>query len=255
MRGAGARQRREPAKRALTEEQPRARGMKKAIRIAASVACADFANLEADVRQLDAGGVDYLHLDFMDGRFVPNFGLDLALVPVLRRITNTPMDCHLMIDDPERYIDRVAALRAEIVTIHFEATHHVQKALQQIRDAGARPGIALNPATPVHCLEYILDDVEMVTVMTVNPGAAGQRLIPSMLKKIRDVRELLQKSGHGDVDIEVDGNVSFAHIPAMVEAGATILVGGTSSVFHKDYRIPEAIHTIRNLVNGIEKGQ
>lgn len=255
----------EPAKRATapirSEDGPlrtsrrRRGGMKKAVRIAASVACANFANLEADVQQLEAGGVDYLHLDFMDGRFVPNFGLDLALVTVLRRIANTPMDCHLMIENPERYIDRVAALGAEIITIHFEATHHVQKALQQIRDAGVRSGIALNPATPVQCLEYILDDLNMVTVMTVNPGAAGQRLIPSMLKKIRDVRKLLEQSGHGDVEVEVDGNVSFAHIPAMVEAGATMLVGGTSSVFHKDYKIPDAIQKVRNLVNGIEKAQ
>ncbi len=229
--------------------------MKKPIRIAASVACANFAHLETDLRQLKAGGVDYLHLDFMDGRFVHNFGLDPGLMPTIRQITDTPMDCHLMIEDPERYIDRVAALGADTITIHYEATHQVQKALQQIRDAGARPGIALNPATPVHCLEYVLDDLELVTVMTVNPGAAGQRLIPAMLKKIRDVREMLERTGHDGVDLEVDGNVSFTHIPAMVQSGANVLVGGSSSIFHKDYSIPEAIKAIRDLVNGIEQAQ
>lgn len=229
--------------------------MKKPIRIAASVACANFAHLEADLKQLEAGGVDYLHVDFMDGRFVPNFGLDLGLMATMRQITGTPMDCHLMVEEPERYIDRVAAAGAEYITIHFEATAHVQRALQQIRNAGARPGIALNPATPVHCLDYILDDVEMVTVMTVNPGFAGQSLVPSMLQKIRDVRGLLDRSGHEDVDLEVDGNVSFTHIPAMVEAGATVLVGGTSSLFSKDHTIPHALQAVRNLLKEIEQAQ
>lgn len=223
----------------------------KPIHLGASIACANLARLEADLEQLCAGGIDSLHIDMMDGRFVSNFGLDFTLMETIGRVSEIPMDCHLMIEEPERYIDRAAAAGAEYITIHFEATRHAQKGLKQIRDIGARAGIALNPATPIDCLEYIEDDIDFVTVMTVNPGAAGQRLIPAMLRKIGDVRRMLDASGHGDVDIQVDGNVSFTHIPAMVEAGATMLVGGTSSVFHKDYSIPDAIQTVRQLVTRI----
>jgi len=229
----------------------------KPIHLGASIACANLARLEADLEQLCAGGIDSLHIDMMDGRFVSNFGLDFTLMETIGRIGpvgsmgEIPMDCHLMIEEPERYIDRAAAAGAEYITIHFEATRHAQKALRQIRDIGARAGIALNPATPIDCLDYIVDDIDFVTVMTVNPGAAGQRLIPAMLRKIGDVRRMLDASGHGEIDIQVDGNVSFTHIPAMVEAGASMLVGGTSSVFHKDYSIPDAIQTVRQLVTRI----
>lgn len=222
--------------------------MARTIQLEASVACANFAALETDLRQLSTGGVDWLHIDIMDGRFVSNFCLDFSLMETVRRITDVPMDCHLMIEEPERYVERTARAGAEFISIHFEATRHVQKTLGDVREAGARAGIALNPATPVESLEYILDDIDMVTVMTVNPGAAGQRLIPAMLGKIADVRRLLDSTGHSDVEIQVDGNVSFANIPAMVEAGATMLVGGTSSIFHKDYSIPDAIDAVRKLV-------
>lgn len=223
----------------------------KPIHLGASIACANLARLEADLEQLCAGGIDSLHIDVMDGRFVSNFGLDFTLMETIGGVCDIPMDCHLMIEEPERYIDRAAAAGAQYIAIHFEATRHAQKALKQIRDTGAKSGIALNPATPIECLEYILDDIDFVTVMTVNPGAAGQRLIPAMLRKIADVRRMLDQSGHADVDVQVDGNVSFTHISAMVEAGATMLVGGTSSVFQKGYSIPEAIATVRQLVTRI----
>ncbi len=229
--------------------------MSKPIRIEASVACANFAALDADLKQLSAGGIDYLHIDIMDGRFVDNFCLDFSLMQTIRRICDIPMDCHLMVEEPERFIDRAAQAGAEWLTIHVEATHHPQRALQQIREAGARAGVALNPATPPECLNYILDDIEMVTVMTVNPGAVGQRLIPAMVRKIGDVRRLLDSSGHEDVVIQVDGNVSFANIPAMVAEGASMLVGGTSSIFHKDYSIPDAINAVRKLVETSGRAQ
>ncbi|HEV2326058.1 MAG TPA: hypothetical protein VGS10_19120, partial [Terracidiphilus sp.] len=180
---------------------------------------------------------------------------DFSIMETIARIVDLPMDCHLMIEAPERFIGRAVRAGAGYVTIHYEATRHVQRALRQIRDAGARPGVALNPATPVACLDYILDDVDVVTVMTVNPGAAGQTLIPAMIRKIGDVRRLLEKSGHEHIDIQVDGNVSFAHIPAMVSAGATMLVGGTSSIFHRDYSIPDAVHAVRRLVDEIGRAQ
>ena len=221
------------------------------IHLGASIACANLARLEADLQQLCAGGIDSLHIDMMDGRFVSNFGLDFTLMETIGRVCDVPMDCHLMIEEPERYIDRAAAAGAQFITIHYEATRHAQKALAQIRETGARAGMALNPATPIECLAYLLDDIDFVTVMTVNPGAAGQRLIPAMLRKIADVRQMLDEAGRADADIQVDGNVSFTHIPAMVEAGATMLVGGTSSVFHKDYSIPEAIKAVRQIVTKI----
>jgi ribulose-phosphate 3-epimerase len=218
------------------------------VKLGASVACANMARLEDDLRQLSGSGIDSLHIDIMDGRFVNNFALDFSIMEAIGRIVDLPLDCHLMIEEPDRYIGHAAARGAEYIAIHYEATRHAQKALQQIRETGAKAAIALNPATPVHCLEYILDDIDVVTIMTVNPGAAGQRLIPAMLRKIGDTRRMLDAAGYPSVEIQVDGNVSFAHIPAMVEAGATMLVGGTSSVFHKDYSIPDAVHAVRQVV-------
>jgi len=229
--------------------------MSKPVKLEASLACANFRNLEADIEQLKAGGIDYLHIDIMDGRFVPNFALDFGIMETARSLCDIPQECHLMVLEPERYIEKTVAAGAEYVAIHYEATYHVQRALQQIRDAGAKSGLVLNPATPLTNLEYILDDIDMITIMTVNPGFVGQKLIPAMLRKIRDTRELLTSSGYDHIEIQVDGNVSFQHIPAMVAAGATMLVGGTSSVFHKDYSIGAAIAAARELVRGIEAAQ
>lgn len=229
--------------------------MNRSVKIEASLACANFRNLEADIEQLSAGGIDFLHIDIMDGKFVPNFALDFSIMQTARNLCGIPQECHLMVLEPERYIEKTVASGAEYLAIHFEATYHAQKALQQIRDAGAKSGIVLNPATPLTNLEYILDDIDMVTIMTVNPGLAGQKLIPAMLRKIKSTSELLRSTGHNNVEIQVDGNVSFEHIPAMVAAGATMLVGGTSSVFHKDYSIPEAIAAVREIVKSVEAAQ
>jgi ribulose-phosphate 3-epimerase len=226
--------------------------MNRIVKIEASLACANFRNLEADIEQLSVGKIDFLHIDIMDGKFVPNFALDFGIMQTAKNLCGIPQECHLMVLEPERYIETTVASGAEYVSIHFEATYHAQKALQQIRDAGAKSGIVLNPATPLTNLEYILDDIDMVTIMTVNPGFAGQKLIPAMLRKIKGTTELLRSTGHDNVEIQVDGNVSFEHIPAMVAAGATMLVGGTSSVFHKNYSIPEAIAAVREIVKGVE---
>jgi ribulose-phosphate 3-epimerase len=229
--------------------------MNRPVKVEASLACANFRNLEADIEQLIAGGIDYLHIDIMDGRFVPNFALDFGIMRTARELCDIPQECHLMVAEPERYIEKTVASGAEYVAIHYEATYHVQRALRQIRDAGAKSGIALNPATPITNLEYILDDIDMVTVMTVNPGFSGQELIPAMLCKIKDVSALLSSTGHDHVEIQVDGNVSFEHIPAMVAAGATMLVGGTSSIFHKDFSIGQAIATVREIVREVKPFQ
>lgn len=222
--------------------------MNKTIKLEASLACANLKQLEADIRQLEEAQVDYFHFDVMDGRFVPNFALDFTFLGVVREMSRTDVVCHLMIEEPERYIDRAAGFAPAFITIHAEATHHAQRALQQIRKTGVKAGIALNPATPVSALNYILDDVDLITVMTVNPGFAGQALVPATLRKLADVRKLIDDEGYGHIELEVDGNVSFQNIPRMVASGATMLVGGTSSVFSKDFTIREAVATVRGLV-------
>jgi ribulose-phosphate 3-epimerase len=229
--------------------------MGRSVKLEASLACANFRNLEADTAQLTAAKIDFLHIDIMDGKFVPNFALDFSIMRTARELCAIPQECHLMVLEPERYIDETVASGAEYVGIHYEATYHVQKALQQIRDAGAKAGIVLNPATPLTNLEYIMDDIDMITIMTVNPGLVGQKLIPAMLRKIKDARALLSATGHDNVEIQVDGNVSFQNIPEMVAAGATMLVGGSSSVFHRDYSIGEAIAAVRTIVKRAEAAQ
>ena len=212
--------------------------MHKPVKLEASVACAHLALLAPDLQQLADSGVDYLHVDIMDGRFVTNFGLDFSMMQAIREVTSMPLDCHLMIEEPERYIDRTIAAGATFISVHLEATRHIQRTLQQIRDGGAKAGIALNPATPLSHLSYILGDLDMITVMSVNPGYAGQKLVPATLTKINDLDQLLSNAGYPQIEIQVDGNVSFEHIPSMVKAGATMLVGGTSSNFSQGLHHP-----------------
>ena len=221
----------------------------RAIKIEASLACANFKNLEGDIRKLEEAKIDYLHVDMMDGNFVPNLALDFNIVRTVKELTDIPVECHLMIEHPERYIERTAGFAPEYISIHVEATRHVQRALRQIREAGSKSGIALNPATPVSSLSYILDDIDLITVMTVNPGFAGQTLIPATIRKLADIRKFIDSAGYGNIELQVDGNVSFANIPVMIQSGATMLVGGTSSIFDKQYSIGEAVAAIRDLID------
>ncbi|MCD6518781.1 MAG: ribulose-phosphate 3-epimerase [Anaerolineae bacterium] len=219
---------------------------KLAVKICASLACADWLHLEQELRALEKAGVDYLHIDVMDGTFVPNFALSLDLMRLVHKATSLPLDVHLMIVQPERYLEAFAQAGAEIITVHQEASLHLQRTLSHIHSLGVKAGVALNPATPLHMLDYVLEDLDLLLIMTVNPGFAGQQLIPNMLKKIADARQLL--TSHGlDTDIQVDGNVSFANAPAMVRAGATSLVGGTSSIFSKETNILEGVQRLRRL--------
>jgi len=218
------------------------------IKIEASVACADFRNLEKDIRELEACKIDFLHIDIMDGFFVPNFALNFSIMKTLQEMTSIPMECHLMVDKPERYIEIAAKSGAEYISIHAEATNHIQRVLSQIHETGVKSGIALNPATPINVLDYILGDLDMIVVMTVNPGFAGQPLIPATLKKIEEIRNLIDSKGFGKIEIQVDGNVSIENIPKMIKCGATMLVGGTSSVFRKGYTIPDSVRTIKVLI-------
>lgn len=191
------------------------------------------------VKTLENAGVGLLHMDVMDGSFVPNLMLGTESIKQLRRVTNVPLDIHLMIERPEDKLHWFDIQPGEYVSIHAESTKHLQRALIQVRSYGAHPMVALNPATPLCTIEDVLADVDAVLLMTVNPGFAGQKLVPQTLDKISRLRKMLDDAGRTDVLIQVDGNVSFETAPKMRSAGADIFVCGTSSLFHKDGTIEE----------------
>lgn len=197
-----------------------------------SMMCADFFHLGDQLRKLEESGVEYLHIDIMDGVFVPNYTLGTDFVKKLKSATATPLDIHLMIERPEERLAWFAFGEGDYVSVHAETTKHLQRVLAAIRARGARPMVALNPATPLSVLDYLLDDIDAVLLMTVNPGYAGQKLVPAMLQKIRALRDLLDARGYAHIEIEVDGNVSLENARKMSDAGANIFVVGTASLFH-----------------------
>ena len=197
------------------------------IKIAPSILSADFAALGHDIARVEAGGADQLHVDVMDGRFVPNITIGPVVVAAIRKRTRLPLDVHLMIVEPERYIPEFVAAGADMVTVHAEACPHLQRTLAQIRELGARGGVALNPSTPPDALEYVLDDLDLVLVMSVNPGFGGQAFIPSTHRKIRDIRALLGDR-HRRVDVSVGGGVKADLAKALANDGASTLVAGSA---------------------------
>lgn len=217
-------------------------------KISPSLMCADFRHLELTVRAFEKAGVDYLHMDVMDGRFVPNFTLGPDLMRCVREMTDIPFDLHLMVERPEQHLHLFPIRPGDIVAVHQEAAVHLQRTLRQIKEAGARASVALNPATPINTLDYVLDDLDVVLVMTVNPGFAGQRLVPAALRKIAGLKRYLEQAGYGHIEIEVDGNVSCDHARRMRAAGADIFVAGTSSVFKKDKDLYELTLQFRDCI-------
>jgi ribulose-phosphate 3-epimerase len=195
------------------------------MKIAPSILSADFAALADDIGRVEAGGADLLHIDVMDGRFVPNLTIGPVVVGAIRKRTRLPLDVHLMIVEPERYVPEFISAGADIVTVHAEACPHLQRNLAQIRELGARAGVALNPSTPPEALEYVLNDLNLVLVMSVNPGFGGQAFIPSALPKIRRLRTML---GARPVEISVDGGVKVEHVKTLAEHGADIIVAGSA---------------------------
>ena len=217
------------------------------VTIAASVACANYLRLEEDLVALEAAGVDYLHIDIMDGQFVPNFCLNADIMKAARQVTSLPMDVHLMVERPERYIETFVAAGASIIAAHQECVTHLQRTLAEIRRQGALAGVALNPATPLHTIEYVMEDIDFLLLMTVNPGFYGQKLVPSALRKIADARSLCERHGRA-IPICVDGNVSLENAPKMVAAGADFLVGGTSSIFPRGGTIADGTRQLRAAI-------
>src|SRR5712692_8878118 len=197
------------------------------MKIAPSILSADFAVLGEDIARVESAGADLLHVDVMDGRFVPNITIGPVVVAAIRKRTRLPLDVHLMIVEPERYLGVFARAGADSLTVHAEACPHLSRTLGQIHELGAQAGVALNPATPPEVLEYVLDDLDLVLVMSVNPGFGGQKFIPSAYAKVREVRALL---GSRDVLVSVDGGVKVDNAGPLARAGATVLVAG-SSVF------------------------
>lgn len=208
--------------------------------------CADFLHLEREVRLLEKYEVEWLHIDVMDGNYVPNFTLGIDYCRALAGATSIPFDVHLMIEHPERHIEPFCALPGARVTFHPETVYQPVRLIERIRELGASPGIAIDPAQPVECSRHLIPLVDQVLVMTVNPGYAGQRLIPHCLKKIAEVREFIVREKLAAA-IEVDGNVSWSNIPKMIEAGADILVVGTSSLFEKHRPHEESLCELRQL--------
>jgi ribulose-phosphate 3-epimerase len=211
--------------------------------IAPSILSADFAQLGAEIKDVEAGGADLIHVDIMDGHFVPNLTIGPLVVQAIRPVTKLPLDVHLMISDPDMYIPAFAKAGADYITVHAEACTHLHRTLAFIREHGAKPGVVLNPATPLSALEYILHDVDMVLLMTVNPGFGGQKYIPAMTPKIAALRRMLDAEGLHHVPIEVDGGINTETAKAASEAGAQILVAGNAVFGEKDRA--DAIRRIR----------
>lgn len=221
-----------------------------AVKISASVMCADFLRLEETIKELELCKVDFLHFDIMDGHFVPNFTMGPDMLKSIRRITNLPFDTHLMVYEPEKYIETFIDAGSNLVVIHTEACVHLHRTIDLIKKHGAKAGVAINPATPLSNLDYILDEVYMVLIMAVDPGFAGQVMIPNSINKIRDLKKKINDMNL-NVYIQVDGNVSFENAPKMVSAGADILVAGTSSIFHRDVTITEGVKRLRDCIEHI----
>ncbi len=221
--------------------------------LAPSILSADFARLGAEVQAVESGGAAMIHVDVMDGRFVPNITIGPVVTAAVRRSTRLPIDCHLMIEDPERYVGRFVDAGADLVSVHVEAVRHLHRVVAQIREAGAKAGVVLNPATPLSALDEMLHEVDLVLLMSVNPGFGGQHLIPTVLDKVRRLRERIDRSG-ADVRIEIDGGVTEENLESVAASGVDVIVAG-SAVFGSGDPRRATERIVRRLAEWAERGR
>lgn len=203
------------------------------VKIAPSILSADFAKLGEEIKDVERGGADYIHVDVMDGHFVPNITIGPLIVDAIRPITTLPLDVHLMIENPDSYIEAFAKAGADYITVHVEACRHLHRTIHYIKSFGVKAGVVLNPATPVETIQHVIADVDMVLLMSVNPGFGGQKFIYEVLPKIKAVKEMIDVRGL-DVEIEIDGGVNAETAKLCIEAGASVLVAGSAIYNEKD---------------------
>jgi ribulose-phosphate 3-epimerase len=224
--------------------------MKKPI-LAASLICSDPINIQRDIQELINGKIDWIHFDVMDGHFVPRYGLYPEILQSLRGVTDIPVDVHMMVENPEDYIELYAAAGATYYCFHIEASQHSNRIIKKIRDSGMKPAVALNPATPLHSLDWVINDIDMVCLMAINPGIVGHKLIPGMYKKMQMLRDYAIRNGNPDLIIEIDGGVTLENSREMIKNGADALVCGTGTIFrpHED-TISKKLESFRATFNG-----
>jgi len=216
--------------------------------LSASIMCADILNMREALDEIKEAGINYLHCDIMDNHFVPNLMMPMEFLNKLRPATDLPFDFHIMAEKPETIIEKLALKENDIISVHYESTVHLQKVITLIKEKGAKAAVAINPATPIHVLDEILPQLDMVLIMSVNPGFAGQKIVESSFEKIRKMRNMLRERNVEHISIQVDGNCSFENVPKMYEAGADIFVVGTSSVFQKGLSIKEGTEKLLSLL-------
>ena len=215
-------------------------------KISASLMCANLLNLKEDIKVLEKADIDYLHIDIMDGHFVPNITLGFDLLEAIKECTDIPLDIHMMVTDPSGYLDRIHLDKTDILCVHYESETHIHRTLEQIKAKGCKAGLALNPSTHVRCISYLTDYIDMLLIMTVSPGFAGQKMFSAAERKTADARELLDMCNCAHIPIEVDGNISIPNAQKLQKSGAEIFVLGTSSLFLNNKSIAQAAFDFRN---------
>lgn len=216
--------------------------------LSASIMCADLLNLEKGLKELENAGIDYIHIDIMDGAFVPNITLGFDLINAIKKATKIPLDVHMMVNEPGRFLDGLCLEENDIFCVHYESDVHIHRTLEMIKNKGCKAGLAINPQTPVESVECLVDYMDMLLVMTVSPGFAGQKLFKGAEKKVEKAVTLLEEWGHPEMLIEVDGNISLENGAKLSKKGANVFVLGTSSLFVKEKSLAQAAEDVRMVL-------
>lgn len=217
--------------------------------LSASLMCADLMNLQNGIDELKKAGIDYLHIDIMDGSFVPNITLGFDLINAIKSVTDIPLDIHMMVNEPSRFFDLMTLDKNDIICVHYESDIHIHRVLSQIRAKGCKAGLALNPQTPLESMKYLTEYIDMALIMTVSPGFAGQKMFAGAERKVSDTRKFLDNAGFSHIPIEVDGNISIENGRKLSSCGADIFVLGTSSLFIKDKDMTQSANEVRSALN------